>query len=181
MQTTKDESLSQRKKPSRHFLPAKRSQACAETRASARDRHHPPAAHLLHQNPLVTLSIKKKRKTPLDLVPIAASPLIYLSGRALVHLFIYSPRLFVYVSHATLPPPPFDSSLRGKKKKRDQHHRVLSPEWGHRHTHPELMMSCAAGLSQDIKEFETTLHRLMRLMPCVFHVTGGTVVCAREP
>lgn len=36
------------------------------------------------------------------------------------------------------------------------------------------MMSWAAGLSEDIKEFETPLLRLMSLMPCVFYVTEGS-------
>lgn len=32
-------------------------------------------------------------------------------------------------------------------------------------------------LCSDIKEFKTTLHRLMRLIPCVLHVRGMAVLC----
>lgn len=98
MQTTKDKSLSQRKSllTVSYEQPALRPVLKPEHPPGIDTAHPPPLIPSI--NPLVTLSIKIK--SPADPVPIAASPLIYLSGHALMHLFIYSTRLFVYNSHA---------------------------------------------------------------------------------
>lgn len=42
-------------------------------------------------------------------------------------------------------------------------------ELGHKHTDPELMMSWAAALLPNIKDFKAPLYRLPRLIPCVLH------------
>lgn len=146
MQTTKDKSLSQRKSllTVSYEQPALRPELKPE-HPSGIDTAHPPPPLIPSINPLVTLSIKIK--SPADPVPIAASPLIYLSGHALMHLFIYSARLFVYNSHdIPLRQPP----LRRLHfmAARTTERRAQSAERGQQHRDPELMMSWAAGLSQ---------------------------------
>lgn len=62
-----------------------------------------------------------------------------------MHLFVYSARLFVYISHAI---PLRQSPLKKATFYGSQDHRALSAERGQQHGDPELMMSWAAGLSQ---------------------------------